>query len=331
MPGVYGPARRLRLPLLLLALLAASCAPGRPARPAGEAVVLPPAVAAPIISGADQLVPLPDGAAAFTAIVEELGHARRSIDLELYEFQRLDLAALLLDARDRGVTVTAIKDPSERSSRTVWAQLEQGGVNVVAFPLERMTIDHVKLLIVDGVRAIVGGINWGTHSPKNHDFDVLATGPVVDNLERIFKQDLALSGDAAGIPSPAADRTVQVLTTHPGEFIRAAALAAIAAAQRSIDIEMFVLSDRLVLEALVSAARRGVHLRVLFDPTQPQNAAAVGLLGPAGATVRLYRPGAGRRPPPQARIFGARITPFGSCNWSRSGVARNPEPHLPVP
>jgi cardiolipin synthase len=284
MPDVYGPTRCLRLPLLLLALLAASCAPGRTAPPTGAALALRVVPAAPISSGADQLVPLPDGAAAFAAIVEALSHARRSIDLELYEFQRTDLALMLLDARDRGVTVTAIKDPSERSSRTIWAQLEQGGVKVVAFPLERLTIDHVKLLIVDRTRAIVGGINWGTHSSTNHDFDVLASGPVVDNLERVFTQDLALAGEPAIIPPPAADRAVQVLTTRPGDGIRAAALAAIGAAQQSIDIEMFVLSDRLVLEALVAAARRGVHLRVLLDPTQPQNAAVWrhGPLLPAG-------------------------------------------------
>jgi len=331
MPGVYGPSRRLRLPLLpLLALLAASCAPGRTAPPTGAAAVLPPVVAAPIISGADQLVPLTDGAAAFAAITEELSRARRSIDLELYEFQRLDLAALLLDARDRGVTVTAIRDPSERSSRTVWAQLEQGGVKVVAFPLEHMTIDHVKLLIVDGLRAIVGGINWGTHSPNNHDFDVLASGPVVDNLERVFKQDLALAGQPAVIPSPAADRIVQVLTTHPGETIRAAALTAIGAAHHSIDIEMFVLSDRLVLEALVSAARRGVRLRVLLDSTQPQNAAALGQLQSAGAAVRFYRQSNDELLHAKLGIFDAGTALFGSCNWSRSGFTRNHELDLLV-
>ena len=327
---MYGPSRCLRLPLLLLALLAASCAPGRTAPPMGAAIALPPVVPTPIVSGADHLVPLTDGAAAFAAIGDALGQARRSIDLELYEFQRLDLAALLLDAQERGVTVTAIKDPSERSSRTIWAQLEQGGVKVVAFPLERLTIDHVKLLIVDGARAIVGGINWGTHSPRNHDFDVLATGPVVDNLERVFRQDLALSGDPAVIPSPAADRTVQVLTTHPGDGIRAAALTAIAAAQHSIDIEMFVLSDRLVLEALVSAARRGVHLRVLLDPSQPQNAAAFGLLEPVGAEVRFYRPSGDELLHAKLGIFDVTTALFGSCNWSRSGFTRNHEVDLLV-
>jgi phosphatidylserine/phosphatidylglycerophosphate/cardiolipin synthase-like enzyme len=158
---VYGPARPLRLPLLL-ALLATSCAPGRTTPATIPPRVVPPLVAGPVVAGSDQLIPLLDGPAAFDAIADQLRRAQHSIDLELYEFQRADLAGLVLDARQRGVTVTAIKDPSERSSRTTWAQLEQGGIRVVAFPLERLTIDHVKLLIVDGVRAIVGGINWGT-------------------------------------------------------------------------------------------------------------------------------------------------------------------------
>jgi phosphatidylserine/phosphatidylglycerophosphate/cardiolipin synthase-like enzyme len=327
---VYGPDRRLRLPLLLLALLAASCAPGRTPSPATAALALPSAVAPPITAGPDDLVPLPDGPTAFGAIDEALRQARRSIDLELYEFQRQDLAALLLDARDRGVTVTAIKDPSERSSRSTWAELEQGGVKVVAFPVERLTIDHVKLLIVDDNRAIVGGINWGTHSSQNHDFDVLATGPVVDNLERVFQQDLALAGEPAVIPSPSADRVVQVLTTHPGEGIRAAALAAIAAAQRSIDVEMFVLSDRLVLDALVAAGQRGVHVRVLLDPTQPQNAAAMGQLQSAGATVRFYLQAGDELLHAKLGVFDAGTVLFGSCNWSRSGFTRNHELDLLV-
>jgi cardiolipin synthase A/B len=325
---VYGPVHRLRLPLLLLALLAASCAPGR--TPSTVALGFPPVPVAPIVTGADQLVPLPDGPTAFSAIVDELRHARHSIDLELYEFQRPDLAALLLDASDRGVVVTAIEDPSERSSRPIWAELEQGGIRVVAFPLERLTIDHVKLLIVDGVEAIVGGINWGTHSRANHDFDVLAVGPVVNNLERVFRQDLALAGEAAVLPPSSSDRQVAVLITHPGEGIRAAALAAIRAAEHSIDVEMFVLSDRLVIEALAAAARRGVRVRVLLDPTQPQNAAAMAELQPSGALVRLYLQAGDELLHAKLGIFDRQTVLFGSCNWSRSGFTRNHELDLLV-
>jgi phosphatidylserine/phosphatidylglycerophosphate/cardiolipin synthase-like enzyme len=193
-----------------------------------------------------------------------------------------------------------------------------------------LTIDHVKLLIVDGVEAIVGGINWGTHSRVNHDFDVLAVGPVVDNLERVFRQDLALAGEAAMLPAPARDRQVQVLVTHPGEGIRAAALAAIRAAQHSIDIEMFVLSDRLVLDALAAAAHRGVRVRMLLEPTQPQNVAAMTELQPAGVLVRLYRQSGDELLHAKLGIFDRQTVLFGSCNWSRSGFTRNHELDLLV-
>jgi phosphatidylserine/phosphatidylglycerophosphate/cardiolipin synthase-like enzyme len=325
---VYGLARRLRLPLLLLALLAASCAPGRTATAPSVLTALLPTQ--PIAAGSDELVPLPDGPSAFTAISDLLHGARHSIELELYEFQRLDLAAMVLDAHDRGVAVTAIKDPSESSSTTVWAELEQGGVQVVAFPIERLTIDHVKLLIIDGVRAIVGGINWGTRSPLNHDFDVLATGPVAANLDRVFHQDLAIAGVATVIPPPAPDRVIDVLVTHPGDGIRAAALAALSAARHTVDVEMFVLSDRLVLDALVAAAQRGVHVRVLLDPTQPQNAASMQVLESAGALVRFYAQAGDELLHAKLAIVDDAIVLFGSCNWSRSGFTRNHELDLLV-
>src|SRR5205807_7112359 len=112
--------------LLLLALLAASCAPGRTPSPAIAAVAPPQTVVtAPITTGPDQLLPLPDGPAAFDAISAALRQARHSIQLELYEFQRLDLAAMLLDAHDRGLAGTATKDPTGRHRRRGWAALQQ--------------------------------------------------------------------------------------------------------------------------------------------------------------------------------------------------------------
>ena len=329
---MYGLARRLRLPLLLLALLAASCAPGRTTISTTSPVftAVPSPLSKPIRAGNDVLVPLPDGPSAFTAIAELLRQAQRSIELELYEFQRLDLAAMLLDARDRGIVVTAIKDPSERSSKSIWAELEQGGVRVVAFPIERLTIDHVKLLIVDGARGVVGGINWGRASALNHDFDVLATGPVVANLDRVFHQDLAIAGESTIIPAPATDRLVQVLVTHPSDSIRAAALAALADARHSIDIEMFVLSDRLVVDAVVAAARRGVHVRALLDPSQPQNTASLQVLEAAGAAVRFYTQAGDELLHAKLGIFDRATVLFGSCNWSRSGFTRNHELDLLV-
>jgi phosphatidylserine/phosphatidylglycerophosphate/cardiolipin synthase-like enzyme len=93
---------------------------------------------------------------------------------------------------------------------------------------------------------------------------------------------------------------------------------------------MFVLSDRLVLDALIATARRGVRVRAVFDPTQPQNPAAMAELAAAGGLVRLYRQEGDELLHAKLGIFDRQIVLFGSCNWSRSGFTRNHELDLLV-
>ena len=327
---MYGPARSLLAPLLL-ALAVASCAPGRAAiAPAGGQPLPPPAVPLPLVVGPDRLWPLPDGPDAIAAIREELKEARQSIQLEMYEFQRPDLAVMIMEDFARGVAVTALMDPSERSSRAIWELLRQAGIPVVAFPSEPRTIEHVKLLIVDSERAIVGGINWGRRSASNHDFDLLLEGPVVANLARVFTQDLAIAGQPRVVPPAQPDAGVQVLVTRPGDAIRSAALALVDGARRSIVMEMFDLSDRLVLDSLSAARARGVTVRVLLEPTQAQNVDSKAALTAAGAMARFFTPAASELLHAKLAIVDGGSVLFGSCNWTRSGFNRNHELDLLV-
>jgi cardiolipin synthase A/B len=328
---VYGPARGLLAPLLL-ALTVASCAPGRTAltRSGGQPLPPPASSLLPLAAGTDRLWPLPDGPDAFAVIRQQLTLAQRSIQLEMYEFQRPDLAGMIVDDFARGVAVTALMDPSERSSSAIWALLQQAGIRVVAFPIEPRTIDHVKLLIVDSERAVVGGINWGRNSPLNHDFDVLAEGPVVANLARVFAQDLAIAGQARVVPPAQPDAAIQVLVTRPGDAIRSAALALIDGARRSVVMEMFDLSDQLTLESLTGARRRGVAVRVLLEPTQSQNIDAMALLKAAGADTRFFTPVGAELLHAKLVIVDGTTVLFGSCNWTRSGFSRNHELDLLV-
>ncbi len=298
--------------------------PGGSARTARAATV--PAVAV----GEDRIVPLPDGPSAFSAIRALLVGARMEIQVEMYEFQRSDMKMLLHQAQQRQVAVTAIMDPSERQSQATWADLEAVGVRVLAFPVEARSIDHVKLLIVDRRAAIVGGINWGWHSELNRDYDLLAEGPVVANLERVFDQDLTLAGDPVALPPAAPDGQVRVVATRPGHDIRDAVLSAIAGARRTIDVEMYVLSDPLVLDGLRQAAGRGIRVRVLLDPGQPQNLQSLATLRAASVQARLYHAPPGTKLHAKLGIFDQALVVFGSCNWSRSGFTRNHELDLVI-
>jgi phosphatidylserine/phosphatidylglycerophosphate/cardiolipin synthase-like enzyme len=78
----------------------------------------------------------------------------------------------------------------------------------------------------------------------------------------------ALACEAAGAAAPTnAQVGVQLLTEGA---IRQALLEQIAAAVRgdAIDIAMFKLADRGVLDALLEAARRGVRVRLILDPSE---------------------------------------------------------------
>jgi phosphatidylserine/phosphatidylglycerophosphate/cardiolipin synthase-like enzyme len=194
--------RHRSLPLLLFVVLAvlgvllpvtaalsacgSAVAQPSPARPAAYPLGAGP----PVTLGEDTVSVLPRGRVAFPVIRRLIDGAHLRVDVEVYEFGRADLAAALVEARRRGVAVTVITDPTVRASEATATRLRAAGVTVVDYPVRRKMIDHVKLVVVDGSAAVVGGVNWGASSDANHDFDALVHGPAVTNLERVFLRDL---------------------------------------------------------------------------------------------------------------------------------------------
>jgi phosphatidylserine/phosphatidylglycerophosphate/cardiolipin synthase-like enzyme len=191
-------------------------------------------------------------------------------------------------------------------------------------------IDHVKLLVVDSQVAVVGGINWGVNSPANHVYDAELRGPVVHNLDRIFTRDLVTCGQVVSVADAVSDPSIDVAATLPGAEIRPLALGLIDGARHSLDLELFVLTDTGVVHALEAAALRGVHVRVLLDPSQPSSAPAYAALLAAGIQVRWYR-SRGELLHAKAIVADATSILFGSANWSGGGFARNHELDIELP
>jgi phosphatidylserine/phosphatidylglycerophosphate/cardiolipin synthase-like enzyme len=216
-----------------------------------------------------------------------------------------------------------ITDPTVVASRRSATILDTVGVPERVYPVDdgRHQIDHVKLLIVDG-EAVVGGMNWGAHSDRNHDY-VLETHDTldVDRLARIFEQDWSLAG---GRPSPLATIAGEVAQTTPGEGIRSMLEAALLHAMRRALAEVYTLTDPEVIAELVQAHRRGAMVRVLLDPNQAYNFHGYAVLKSGGVEVRWY-------PIPRGALLHAKIGLFdgelvlGSANWTLSGLGVNHE------
>jgi phosphatidylserine/phosphatidylglycerophosphate/cardiolipin synthase-like enzyme len=141
--------------------------------------------------------------------------------------------------------------------------------------------DHRKVIIGDDGK---GGITGIVTSANPHDASSLHSNVALKvsgaALAPLLASELALAEQAGwrpiwGVPDlppvaaspPESTARVQVLTESE---IRSAIVRNFAGARvgDSIDIAMFYLSDRDVIQALLAAARRGVAVRVLLDPNK---------------------------------------------------------------
>ncbi len=281
-----------------------------------------PALAAPVPPPGGE-VRLWQDAAIFQLVGELIDSAQTRVLVEMYELGRGEIVASLGAAKARGVAVRVITDPTVTSSRESAGQLDALGVAERAYPVDdaRHQIDHVKLLIADG-QAAVGGMNWGRHSERNHDY-VLQSRVVadVDRLALVFEQDWALAG---GHPAPLPAWSGSVAQTGPGSGIRILLEAGLRRAAFRVLAEVYTLTDPAVISQLALARRRGADVRVILDPNQEYNLHPFALLRAAGVEVRWY-------PVPRGALLHAKVGLFdgelvlGSANWTLSGFGVNHE------
>ncbi|MFN2581444.1 MAG: phosphatidylserine/phosphatidylglycerophosphate/cardiolipin synthase family protein [Candidatus Dormibacteria bacterium] len=308
---------------IALSLFVAACAPaGTAAALKAEAPLLGPAPS--VALGSDTVTLLRSGVATFARLQQLIDGARVSVQVEVYEFNHPAMVAAVTAVHRRGVRVTVIDDPSESSSVATMTRLRADGVDVVDYPVRRLMIDHVKLLLVDTSVAVIGGINWGSASPANHDYDAEIRGPAVNNLEEVFARDLVTCGRSVPVPPARADPAITVATTLPALDIRPLALGLINGARTTLDLELFVITDTGVVRALEAAAARGVRVRVLLDPTQHSSDPSMHAIAGSGVAVRWYR-SHGELLHAKAIVADSSSVLFGSANWSGGGFARNHE------
>lgn len=137
--------------------------------------------------------------------------------------------------------------------------------------------NHRKVLITDsnnGFRALVSSANPHDGSSHHSNIGLSFGGPAVADLLRSERAVLAMSeastqavDNALGRideTAPAGNARIQILTESA---IRDAALETITTAVSGdqLDMAMFYLSHREIIQALIKASRRGVNVRVLLD------------------------------------------------------------------
>lgn len=295
--------------ILLLGLLLGGC---------GRAPLPPPSSVAQGAGGLWQ------DAAILAEADRLIADAHDQLLVEMYEFGRADLRSALAAAAARGVPTRALLDPTVDVTAATGGYLAGAGVPVRWYPVDaaRSQIDHVKLLVADGL-ALVAGMNWGARSGRNHDYALLLSGAAVGEAVAVFEHDWNLAGGLAS-SAPVWSPSGVLAETSPGESIRSTIAAALDAAPALVEIEMYSLTEPGLVVGLARRARAAASVRVILDPNQPENAATARLLQAGGVLVRRFRPPPGGKLHAKAGLFGGRLI-LGSANWTEHGLGINHE------
>jgi len=246
--------------------------------------------------GGNQLHHYADSPRALEAMLQLVAGATRWVHFENYIIRDDHIgtrfAEALAERARAGVRVRVLYDAlgSLGTSRRYWQRLRQAGAEVRAFRplltsrvLELGSRDHRKLVVVDGVRAMLGGLcigdEWAGDPARSRRpwRDTMATviGPAAVAFDRAF----ARVWERIGAPLPpdelepdppeAGTSTVRAIAGSPGRarMYRAVELLAASARHRLWITDAYLIAPPLLLATIVDAARSGVDVRLLVPGT----------------------------------------------------------------
>ena len=316
--------------------------------------------------------------------LEMIKRAKKTIDFNIFLWggevgeQILDS---LVAAKERGVRVRVMtapgsgfgflavlqkitdlyygKDP-EKPYRPVVDKAVEAGLDVVSYPVKKLNgkafvkADHNKVLAIDSIEAMTGGMNFADVISTNHDTMIWLRGPAVLELEQIFEDNWRLCKGEEFETFPAKKRNKwmnldttgviegNTVVTYSNAFINATRSLVedgLDKAQSKIRIMMFTFTDDSVVDKVIAAHRRGVDVEVLLDPNLhafglrlmgAPNLSTVRQFKKAGIPVRAYMTQPGNQMHIKAAMIDDRYTYWGSTNWTKAGFDSNNETYVRV-
>ncbi len=264
---------------------------------------------------------LENGPNTYAAMFDAIDSARDSINMETYILEADETGQRFADAliakQAQGVQVNLIHDGvgTLATPKAFFKRLTDAGINVLEFnpvnPLKAKAgwdvnqRDHRKLLVVDGRRAVLGGVNIssvyssggssGSSGPGGsrgtaaatpsdsktlpwRDTDLLIEGPVVAPLQKLFIETWK---DQKGAPLAERDyfptltrqgnEVVRAIGSNPDEpfsQIYVTLISALNSAESEILLtNAYFVPDPQLVKALIDAVARGVDVKLIVPGT----------------------------------------------------------------
>ena len=318
----------------------------------------------PLVSG-NRITTLINGDRIFPPMLAAVRAAKVSVTFETFVFKDqigCEFCEALSAAARRGVKVQVLLDwlGSRSMDTKLLDATRKAGCDLQIyhpptwFHLGRLNNrTHRKVLIVDGKTGFTGGVGMGNEwlgdaQDQSHwrDSHYQAEGPVVAQMQAVFVDNwIKATGRVLhgaeffpGTHPTAGDMDAQMFGSSPAggsESMHLMILLALTAAQRSIDIEnAYFVPDSLIVEALVAAARRGVHVRIVvpgrYTDARVGRWAAQALYGDlldAGVELYEYQPTMIHC---KVLVIDGMWTSVGSANFDDRSFRLNDEANLNV-
>lgn len=319
----------------------------------------------PAIVPGNRVDTLVDGDQIFPAMLAAIRGAQQSITFETYIYWQGAIGQRFADAlveRARaGVRVHVLLDAvgAAKMDDSMVADMQRAGVEVERYhPLAWYQLgrlnnrDHRKTLVVDGRIGFTGGVGiadkWDGHAQDAdhwHDTHYRVEGPVVAQMQATFLDNWiqvrgeVLHGDRY-FPALASAGTsdAQMFMSSPtggSDSMHLMYLLAITSASATIDLaSAYFVPDDLARDALVTAARRGVRVRILVpgpiidsDVVRRASRANWGPLLAAGIAIHEYQPTMFHC---KVMVVDQRVSSVGSTNFDNRSFRLNDESNLNV-
>ncbi|HKS98043.1 MAG TPA: phospholipase D-like domain-containing protein [Rugosimonospora sp.] len=187
-----------------------------------------------------------------------INSAASSIDLTMYELNDTTAEQDLAAAAARGVTVRVILDGKHTSlNSAAYSYLTGNGVGVV-YSSSTYYYTHQKTMVVDGTTSVIMSENWTpTYYSADRNFDLIEKDSAdATAIEKVFNADYA---GTSVTPSDADD-----LVWSPTDA-QSRLLSLINGASTSLTLYALELGSTPIVNALVSAADRGVTVEVVAE------------------------------------------------------------------
>lgn len=241
---------------------------------------------------------LTTGEQAYARIMESISGAKRRLDIATFILGRDPVAEKLLEAlvakASSGIKVRLLLDGFGcfRVRRRWLRRLREAGGEVSFFmPLLHLPFrgytnlrNHRKILVVDGEKAVVGGMNLSDdyigpepRAGRWRDLSLFVEGPVVELIQGIFRSDWDFAADKVAAPMEPVDvlaeavssgrpGRVQLVASGPdvaGDILYDAFLTEVFSADERIWITTpYFVPDDALAKGLELAAKRGVDVRI---------------------------------------------------------------------